>query len=186
MATFQLTETGAFTPITVEDAKLYLKYSESVSALDGAIEVLLLSAKQYVERYTSRLIGEYEVVEYWDGWPRDGVFKLKFGVSVSIGSVEIFDGTDWIEVEVEDYSVDPISLPARVKMLSIGNYSLGTGLNVIRITYNCGTSDGSDLPSVLTTLQYMLLSFWLENGTDQDVSDLNYINKVLNLYVINR
>ncbi|MCA0235457.1 MAG: hypothetical protein LCH81_03655 [Bacteroidetes bacterium] len=185
MAIYQLTETTAYYPLSVEDARIYLKLSGLDRAYEDLVESMLLSAKDYIQRYTSRCIGEHEVVEFWDDWPGNSIFKLKFGLVASVESVEYWDGAEWQEIDTAKYSVDRIGRPARVKMLSAG-FSLGEGLNRIRITYTAGSGTGEDLPAMFPTLIRQMLAYWHENGADQDISDMNYINNILNQYVLNK
>ncbi len=185
MAVYKLTETGAYDPISLEAARVYLKLTGVSPSYEALIESMLLSAKDYIQRYTSRCIGEFEVVEYWDDWPGNLLFKLKFGLVSAVTSVEYWDGTDWQPVDDSEYSVDKIGRPARVKMLSSG-FLLGEGLNRIRITYTAGSETGADLPPIFETLMRSMLAFWHENGADQDITDLNYINSILKQYVLNK
>ncbi len=188
MAVYALTETTAYEPIDLPSAKAYLQVPDSVTASDDVIEMFIAAAKEYVQRYTSRLIGEYEVVEYFDAWPIDQryIFRLKFGLATSIDLVETFDGTDWNTVDAEDYSADVVGRPARVKMLDIGDYDLGDGISLIRITYTAGSPTGADMAKPLVAMMYQLIGFWFSGGLDQDISDLNYVHQILKQYTFNR
>ena len=186
MATATITVTTPYTPIAVEDGKAYVKIPASVTESDDLVEALLLAAKEHVVKITSRLIGLCTVVEYWDGWEFSLLFKLKYGVCSAIASIEAYDGDSWETVAATDYSADFISRPARVKMISTGDYTLGYGLNVVRVTYTAGTADGSDLPAALTAAMYQLIGFWYDKGMDQDASDLATVNALLRPYILNR
>lgn len=186
MAAAVITVNTPYTPVSVADGKAYLKIPSSVTESDDLVEMLLLAAKEHVSHITSRLFGLCTVVEYWDYWQDNRLFKLKYGVCSAITSVQAYDGDSWETVVATDYSADVITRPARIKMISTGDYTLGDGLNIIRATYTAGTALGTDIPQALIAAMYQLIGFWYDKGMDQDASDLATVNTLLRPYILNR
>lgn len=181
---YRVTTASTFIPVTTAEVKPFLNIDAAYTAKDCQLEAFVVAAKGYVERYTKRQIGQNTVEEYYDTVPDDDIFTLSTGLVASVTSVSYWNGTAWVALAGTDYYLDNISVPAQIELLNSFSPS-GRTKNLWKIVYLAGAVDGADIPGPLLTCIKMLVAFWNENTTDQDITDLNYIHTILKQYVLN-
>lgn len=185
---FEVTSYEPEEMITVDQVKARLKISAADTSLDDQIESLIIRSRQYVERFTKCILhSKRTIVQYWDEWPADRVFKLAFfplnqeGSSPSIGYFDQ-NGAQQSGLNIQ---VDKVSFPHRILIPdSVTLPTLRQGINNVFISATYGSDDGSDAIGPLVECMYMLIAAWLENPSDQDQADLNYIHSILNQYTV--
>ena len=154
------TQTTAYTgaePITLEDAKTYLKVSGG--AEDGLIQGLISAARSHAESYTSIAIRPQTIMATFEGY-RDELYLN--GPVVSIQSVTIRDSSGAeTTVPAADYFFNGDALPAK---LFLRHAALGA-VAYVTVTYEAGHTDRV-LPEAIVNAMYHMIDDWYSNRED--------------------
>lgn len=174
----------AWSPWTLAYVKNYLKIEASVTVDDALVQSRMDAALGYVQRYTFRRLGKWSVEEYWDGFRSE--FVLSVGVVSEFDDFEYWDGTNWLLVDPTLYNFHALVSSGRLGFTGAIPVGYRGGLGSVRVRYKVGTIDGSDVPKPVIEMALALIGQWFENKSDQDITDLRYVNTILRNYVINR
>lgn len=184
MPSYSQTLITSWSPWTLSYVKNFLKIENSVTVDDTLVQSRMNAALGYVQRYTWRRFGKWSIDEYFDGFRSEYVCSV--GVVSEFDDFEYFDGTNWLLVDPSTYAFHNLVSTGRLvcKGSAPSNYRSGPGS--VRIRYKVGTMDGSDIPHPVIECALSLIGQWWENRSDQDITDLRYINTILTNYIINR
>ena len=198
MAVWSVTSAPASEPISLSEAKNYLKIPAAFTDDDDFITSLIVMAREYVERTTSRALITQTITEYFDAFPSGNgfdarVLKLHISPLVSItdatGLSYIASGGDpssytaWDNTSNAKYFLDIISGskgigPARIcKKTDVDWPSIEPYTNAVKVVYVAGYgASGSAVPGPLMLAIYRLIGLWYYGSlTDKDfdsVTDL--------------
>lgn len=168
------TAAPASEPISLADAKNYLRIHSSVTADDGFVGGLIVSAREYVERVTARRLISQEVTEYFDSFGTSRFLSLHLAPVSAVSSVSYIPSggtpasyTTWDNTGNSKYFSDLVSGKnllggARViKRLDVSWPSVADYPNSVKVVYTSGYgSSGTSVPSPLLQAMYLLIGHW--------------------------
>lgn len=186
MAVWQVTSAPSVEPLTRSEMKNYLKVPSATTADDDLIDDLIVSARQFVERYTSRALIVQTITEYFDAFPVGDrlaksldprVLQLHIAPVVSISAATGLayipeDGTPdsytaWDNTANAKYFLDIISGsngigPARIcKRDGIDWPTIEPYANAVKVTYVAGYgAAGSNVPAMIKTAMRRIIGTW--------------------------
>jgi uncharacterized phiE125 gp8 family phage protein len=172
---YKVTTGPTIEPITLAEAKAWLKIHPDVSEDDELINSLVASARTWAERNTGRALLTQTIQEVWDCWQR--CFELSIGplitVSPATSGVTLFEyrvGGSYLTWAASNYTVDDVSNPGRVVVnptAAIPNTSDTYGYpNVVRITYTVGHATAEVVDPNIKTAMLLQLGMMYENRED--------------------
>lgn len=141
-------------PVTLNELKLHLRISTSVSTEDDLLNELIKAARLQVEEDTRRKMVNQTWEYYLQGWPSSDRIKLPFGWLQSVTSVswKDTDGTETTLTVTTDYLVETNNDQCGYIVLPYGGtWPTGTlyPSNPIKIVFVCGYGAGaSSVPVV--------------------------------------
>lgn len=161
-------------PITLSEAKNYLKVESSYTDDDSLITAIITSVRQYIETYLSTKLITQTIEEKFDYIDvKDYQMRQNFNLGVHpVQSVTSFvyldsDGNSqtWSS---DEYVVDTHRPVARIGIRNGYTWpSIQDEINALTITYVAGYGDaGSDVPGqILQAMRYLIAAYY-ENRTD--------------------
>jgi uncharacterized phiE125 gp8 family phage protein len=158
-------------PITLSDAKAWLKIHEDVSEDDELIRGLIATARVWAERGTGRALLAQTVQEVWDDVTKR-VFYLSIGPLVSVSSFEYRNSAGaYVTWDSTNYTVDDVTEPGRLVINSTTNLPYSTTLNtiypnMIRITYTAGKSTAGEVDANIITAMKLQIRLMYDNRED--------------------
>lgn len=161
---YQITVQPTTEPITLSEAREHLR-NEGITADDDYINTLIVTARKWVEQYTSRALITQTWVQSWDYVPSKGIFELAVNPLISITSFKYFDENN-VEQDYSTYQTDTQSEEA----VLIPNYNttfpqIRTGLlNAINVTFVCGYGAASDVPADIKHAIKILLAYFYDGN----------------------
>ena len=149
---YSVTVTGT-EPITLADAKAFLKTLPGDTSEDAAvITPLITAAREYCEKVTGRALVAQTVIAYPEVFQK--VMRLPRPPITSVTSVEYTD-TDGTEAALEDYTADD----ENIAFDSIPSF-VPAALNPIAITYAAGYAA---IPKTIRQAMLLLMGHWYNN-----------------------
>lgn len=190
---YKVTSGPATEPITLGEAKAWLKIHEDVSDDDELIRGLIASARKWAEHGTGRALLTQTVQEVYDDMSQR-CFELSIAPVASVTSFEYRDSAGTYQTWAStNYTVDDISEPAR---LVINNTTTIPYLptwpyrypNMIRITYVAGKTVPADVDANIKTAMLLQIGLMYENREDMPLGkDVNTIARsAWNLLALSR
>lgn len=158
----QIVTASTCEPLTLDEAKDWLRVGKDVGADEGLIDTLITAARKVVEDRTHRLFYHTTCALYVDGFPDDstGVVRLPVAPLVSIESVTSYDSTDAATaMSSSDYSADTYSEPGRLSLRANGTWPTNLrNANGGRVLFVAGhsSSTGSGSTGVPAACQPMV------------------------------
>lgn len=155
-------------PFTTAYAKSWLKIPASVTVEDTIVDNLIKAAADWAEKGTNRALLTQTIEEYYDCWPKCGVFKLSVAPIQSISAVAYLSGGSYVTWNSSNYYTDMVSEPCRVvakSTASIPAYDTDAP-NVIKITYVAGATAASGIPHTIMDAMLQQIAFMYENRED--------------------
>lgn len=139
-ATYQVVTGPATEPVTSAEAKLYLRVDFTDD--DALITTLIAAARQRAEDITGRAFITQTLAVWFDGWPSDGVLRIKRGPVTAVSSIAYYTAASVsTTIGAADYVLIAQPQPARI-MPAYGK-SWPTDLRseaAIKITYTAGAA----------------------------------------------
>jgi uncharacterized phiE125 gp8 family phage protein len=196
-------------PITLADAKLFLKQDESAD--DALINSLISGAREYAETHTMRqllpatwlvTLDQFfysqvtggDLVERQSGLrfatiPNRNAIRLPFPPLRAITSIQYYDFNNTLQtLDPSVYEFDNISEPARVAPVFGQIWPITyIRFNAVQITFTAGYDDASKVPMGLLNAMKAAVLFWYENRGDnvQQLTDIplpKFIDRILQTY----
>jgi uncharacterized phiE125 gp8 family phage protein len=158
-------------PITLSDAKGWLKIHEDVSEDDELVRGLIATARVWAERGTGRALLTQTVQEVWDDVTKR-VFYLSIGPLVSVTSFEYRNSAGtYVTWPSTNYTVDDVTEPGRLVINSTTNLPYSTTLNtifpnMIRITYTAGKSTAAEVDANIITAMKLQIRLMYDKRED--------------------
>lgn len=131
----QIEEISGSEPISLQEAKDYLRVD--VSDDDTYITDLITIARSQVFRDTNTAIVETDITEYFDNWPKDGIYQLRYsGTLQSSLSVRYYDSSNNLTTLTEDTDYRRVDYMGMPKIEMINTPVLYDRLNSVQISYS--------------------------------------------------
>ena len=166
---YKITSGPTTEPVTLTEAKLWLKIHEDVSDDDELIRGLIATSRTWAERGTGQALLTQTVQEVWDNL-HTRCFEFSLGPLVSVTSFEYRNAsgvyTTWAST---NYTIDDVSNPGRlvVNNTSTLPYSgLTIYPNMIRITYVAGKSTPAEVDANIKTAMLLQIRLMYDNRED--------------------
>ncbi len=167
---FKITTTPTEEPITLGEAKDWLKVHPDVAEDDNLIRALIKAARVWAERHAGVCLIEQTVEEVWDFFPEYGVFELAMAPLTEVTKVEYRnDAASYTTWASSNYTVDTYSYPPRVVSKSTlpPSISLQNQMpNLWRITYKAGTTSAKNVDANVKTAMLLQIGMMYENRED--------------------
>jgi uncharacterized phiE125 gp8 family phage protein len=151
----------AFEPVTLEDAKAFLRVEHDDD--DDTIAALIAAARIHVEAQTHRAL----ITQSWrltrDAWPADGRIDVRPSPLQSLDVVRVYDGDGEAAVlDLQGFIVDTANAAlvfAPWSPVQPGRVAAGIELDV-----TCGYGDDpDDVPEPLRQAIRMMVAHWYDN-----------------------
>lgn len=152
----------AIEPVMLADVKAYLRLDADDE--DEFLTAAIAAARVHVETLTRRMLIEQSWRVYLDNWPRTRVVTIPVAPLIAVEGVIIYDRSgEPTTVSPDDYHVDTVSVPGRLKLYGIVPLAERT-INGIEIDVTAGYGASSvDVPSPLRRAMMMLVAHWFEH-----------------------
>ena len=147
-------------PVTLAEAKLFLREDLVDTANDNQIQMLLDAAIEHVEGQTSRRLITQTLRCFNGGWPR-GVFRFPVGPISAISHVRYYDTNDvQYTLPSTEYSFDGTSNPPVLGLNYLRTWPSVTlrPLNPVEIQFVAGYPDAAAVPARLKNAILMILA----------------------------
>ena len=165
-------------PITLAEAKAWLKVHPDVAEDDNLIRSLITTARVWAERITGQAILSQTVEQVWDWVPQDRVFNLSTYPVSSVTSVKYYDATGTYQTwDSSNYTTDTFGPPARVvvkRSVSLPSTAADSELpNIWKVTYVAGNNTALNVDANIKTAMLLQIAMMYENREDIPISKSN-------------
>lgn len=162
---WKVTEEPTKEPISVADAKAYLRVQHSAD--DALIGDIIAAAESFCEEELDLAIMDQEITLKLDTFPYSKTIYLPRANLLSVTSVK-YNDTDGAEQTFTDYTADTFSTPARIVNNTTDWPETEDKVNSVTIVYRAGfkaseTGDGDLPPGAVVQAMRMLITHWYEN-----------------------
>jgi uncharacterized phiE125 gp8 family phage protein len=169
-------------PLTLDEAKEWLRLGKDQSADEPIIETLVTAARKKVEAITQRFFYQTSVALWVDEFPDGDVLALPSSPLVSVSAVTSYDSTDGATVmSTSDYTVDTYSEPGRIALRGTGAWptslrEINGGVVAFTAGYTTSTGSGStgltaDCAPMVSAVK-LLLAHWYENRQSVNIGNI--------------
>lgn len=158
-----LTATPAQEPVTVSEAKDYLRIDSAVE--DPVVASLILAARLHIEGALDIALITQSWSLFLDRWPEGGCVSIPIGPVNSVDGLRVYDADDVATtVSPDTYVVDLSSLrPRLVRRPGVLWPFPGRPANGIEIALSAGYGDTPDkVPAPVRQAVLMLVAHWYE------------------------
>lgn len=174
MAFFKVISVPSTEPITLSEAKNYLKVEDSYTDDDTLITAIITSVRQYIETYLSTALITQTIEEKWDYFEvRD--YQLRQNFNLGVNPVQSVTSITYIDTDgdsqtwsASEYVVDTHRPVARIGLKNGYTWpSIQDEINALTVTYVAGYGNsGSSVPgNILQAMRYLIATYY-ENRTD--------------------
>ena len=170
-------DTGpAETPVTLAEAKLHLRVTESDQ--DALILSLIKAATAHAEQITGRAFVSQTWVKTLDAFPASGGISLKAPVA-SIAEIRFTDPNGAEQaLDPAHYQLDPYTLPGWV--LPAYGYDwpeTRANINAVKVKFVCGFGNAASVPEDIKAALLLLIGHLYENReatSDRAITDVPF------------
>lgn len=175
---YKITVQPTFEPITLNEAKAWLKVHPDVSDDDALIRSLISASRIWAERGTGQAMVSQTVEQVWDWVPGDRVFSLSTFPVTSVTSVKYYDTTGTYQVwDSSNYTTDTFGPPARVVIKGSVSLPVTAPLNeypnVWKVTYVAGNASSLAVDANIKTAMLLQIAMMYENREDIPIGKTN-------------
>jgi uncharacterized phiE125 gp8 family phage protein len=155
----------ASTPITLAEAKAFLRVDSDYDDDDTYITSLISVATQVVEQYTRRRLITQTYIIYYDEFPP--YIDLQIGEVASVVEIRYYDeNNDLQRLATNQYDVDTRVRPGRIYQSNTGDFpNTYERPNAIEVEFIVGGS-ASDVPAPIVQAIYIIVGRYYENRQD--------------------
>jgi len=155
----------ASTPITLAEAKAFLRVDSDYDDDDTYITSLISVATQVVEQYTRRRLITQTYIIYYDEFPP--YIDLQIGEVASVVEIRYYDeNNDLQRLPTNQYDVDTRVRPGRIYQSNTGDFpNTYERPNAIEVEFIVGGS-ASDIPAPIVQAIYIIVGRYYENRQD--------------------
>lgn len=157
----------AIEPITLDDARLYLRMDGT--SYDAPISQCIKAARQYIEASTKRALIEQQWDLFLDRFPSPTAsIYLDYPPIISVDSISYYDGDGVVQtLATADYLVDTATEPARITP-GVDLYwpETQTRVNAVTVRYTAGYGDeAGEVPEGLRQAIRNLVELWIDRDS---------------------
>lgn len=171
METYVVITAPASEPITLAEAKVHLRVSNTIE--DTLITALITAARQWVEGYTWRPLMTQTIDVVFDTIIDKTIMINKAPIQ-SVTSVKYLDinGTEQT-ISNTLYTTDLLNSPCRIKLDTIPN--LKDTLNAFKIRVVCGYTSSALIPQTYKSAMFLIIGHLYENKQQAQSQTLSEI-----------
>lgn len=191
---YKVTVQPTIEPVSLSDAKVWLKVHPDVTDDDDLIRSLIKTARVWAESGTGQALMEQTIAQVWDCVPNYRTFELSVSPVISVTTVGYLDANGAYQTwAASNYTLDDISIPARVVVKS--SVSLPTTAseadypNIWKITYKAGNATSLSVDANIKTAMLLQITLMYENREDMPLgreSGNPFARSAWNLLAISR
>jgi uncharacterized phiE125 gp8 family phage protein len=173
---YKVTTQPQFEPITLNEAKDWLKVHPDVVDDDNLIRSLIASARSWAEKGTGQALVTQTIEQVWDWMPRNRVFDLSILPVASVTSVKYLDGNGAYQTwDASNYTTDLFSNRVCVKasVSDPATSALNERPNVWKITYTAGNATALAIDANIKTAMLLQIAMMYENREDIPINKVN-------------
>lgn len=147
--------------ISLAEAKTYIRVDTTDD--DTYITELIKIARMQVFKDTNTALVEINVTEYFDAWPNDDIYQLRYSGTLQDNmSVKYYNSSNLQITLVKEADYRPINYMGMPKIEMINTYTLFDRENAIEISYSVKPySEDETMP--LKIAMYMLIQHYYDN-----------------------
>lgn len=171
---YKVISVPASEPITLSEAKNYLKVEDSYTDDDTLITAIITSVRQYIETYLSTALITQTIEEKWD-YIDVRNYQVRQNFNLGVNPVQSVTSITYIDTDgdsqtwsASEYVVDTHRQVARIGIKNGYTWpSIQDEINAFTVTYIAGYGDAaSDVPgNILQAMRYLIATYY-ENRTD--------------------
>lgn len=171
---YKVISVPASEPITLSEAKNYLKVEDSYTDDDTLITAIITSVRQYIETYLTTALITQTIEEKWD-YIDVRNYQVRQNFNLGVNPVQSVTSITYIDTDgdsqtwsASEYVVDTHRQVARIGIKNGYTWpSIQDEINALTVTYVAGYGDaGSDVPgNILQAMRYLIAAYY-ENRTD--------------------
>lgn len=185
--TYEITTQPTSEPITLEEARTFLKLTSNTE--DAIVAICIKQAREWAEKVTGRALLSQTVAQYWDYWPVQcpilgvrkflqqhmDVFLLALSPVQSVTNIQYKDDNGaWQTLAASNYATDLVSEPARIMYTESADLpTLGALPNAVKVTYVAGYSATANVPAQIKAAMLQQIAFLYENREDIPINESN-------------
>lgn len=168
---FQVSVHPTSEPISLQDAKDWLKIHPDFAEDDNLIRLLIRSARVWAEKVTGQALMEQTIVEVWDRFQEGGIFYLSVAPVISVTSLEYLDDNGTYQTwSSSNYTLDSISRPCRIvnknRVQQTGVTYSNQLPNVWKATYKAGNTTANAVDPNIKSAMLLQIAMMYENRED--------------------
>jgi uncharacterized phiE125 gp8 family phage protein len=189
---YKVTTQPTFEPITLTEAKDWLKVHPDVVDDDNLIRALIASARSWAEKGTGQALITQTIEQVWDWMPEALTFDLTISPLLAVTSVKYLDANGTYQTwDAANYTPDlfnnrvcvkpSVSLPA--------TSALYERPNVWKVTYTAGNATALAVDANIKTAMLLQVAMMYENREDIPIgkgSSNPFARSAYNLLAISR
>lgn len=159
-------------PISLVEAKGWLKVHPTVTEDDNLIRSLIVSARAWAQHGSGQALMEQTIEEVWDHFPSNRIFELAIPPLISVTKVEYLDENGAYQTwPSTNYTADTFSTPARVVVKNTVSQPTTYQQelqypNNWKITYKAGKATPLAVDGNIKTAMLLQLTMMYENRED--------------------
>ena len=155
----------AFEPVTLAEAKLWLRIDDGDTDQDAEILLLIIAMRERAEELTGRSFVQRTLEMWMDDFPADEVIFLPHGPVISVESVSYLDADGALQVldgSPSSWQEDLVGHPARISPLYGTNWpNAREGYGAVRVQYVAGYANANAIPrQVRLWMQTRIATFY--------------------------
>jgi uncharacterized phiE125 gp8 family phage protein len=161
-------------PISLAEAKVHLRVDHAAD--DTLITRIIKAAREHVERIAGHALMPQiwrQSFDSWPAFPSEVVHLYRYPVT-AIASATVDQGSEIIDLEPENFRLDPDSMPCRVTP------AYGVVLpdpaelpGAIKITFDAGYAAAEDIPADLLQAVFMVIGDLYENREGEIIGPMS-------------
>ena len=189
---YKVTTHPAFEPITLTEAKDWLKVHPDVVDDDNLIRALIASARSWAEKGTGQALITQTIEQVWDWMPKTKAFDLTVSPLLAVSSVKYLDTNGSYQTwDSSNYTADLFNNRVVVKAsVSLPTTSaLYERPNVWKVTYTAGNATALAVDANIKTAMLLQIAMMYENREDIPIgksSSNPFARSAYNLLAISR
>lgn len=189
---YKVTTQPTFEPITLTEAKDWLKVHPDVVEDDNLIRALIASARSWAEKGTGQALITQTIEQVWDWMPENRVFDLSMPPVTAVTSVKYLDTNGTYQTwSATNYTADLFNNRVVVKAsVSLpGTSELNERPNVWKVTYTAGNATALAVDANIKTAMLLQVAMMYENREDIPIgkgSSNPFARSAYNLLAISR
>jgi uncharacterized phiE125 gp8 family phage protein len=189
---YKVTTQPTFEPITLTEAKDWLKVHPDVVDDDNLIRSLIASARSWAEKGTGQALITQTIEQVWDWMPETYIFNLTISPLLAVSSVKYMDANGAYQTwDASNYTPDLFNNRVYVKAsVSLpATSALYERPNVWKVTYTAGNTTALAVDANVKTAMLLQVAMMYENREDIPIgkgSSNPFARSAYNLLAISR